>query len=527
MVSSDLGFDPIWERMAWDEVMYFYQEIDSIYDDQERKRARAELGRRDLFYLGVNICNRADLMHPWLYERIREVQARPDGYLDLWARDHYKSTIITFLLTIQDILNDPETTISIFSHTQDIARGFLRQIKNELENNTDLKYLYDDVLYDNPTSQSPKWSEDDGLVVKRKTNPKEATLEAWGIVKGQPTSRHFKKRIYDDLVTLESVSNPEQIKKTTDKYRMSDNLGSEGGIVRMIGTRYHLFDTYHEIIKAGLLRTRVFPATSDGTDDVSKAVFMTPDRLAAKKKEQGSHIFSCQMLQNPRGDTAVGFNEANLMYWEAEHYKNLNVCIIVDPSSGKKRDKHKGDYTTMWVLGRGGDDNWYVITCVRDRLKLTERARWLIKLHREYLPAAGRVFYEETGMNADIEAIEYMQKVENHRFPITAVNPHGVKKGARIERLIPITEAKRLYLPTSIIRQDWEKKAVNLVEIFKQEEYLAYPVLAHDDMLDSLSYIEDEEVKKRVPRPLNREPGSYAMTQLKAAIRKHRTRTVV
>jgi hypothetical protein len=59
--------------------------------------------------------------------------------LDLWAREHYKSTVITFALTIQDILNDPEITVGIFSHTRPIAKAFLRQIKQEFETNEDLK----------------------------------------------------------------------------------------------------------------------------------------------------------------------------------------------------------------------------------------------------------------------------------------------------------------------------------------------------------------------------------------------------
>jgi hypothetical protein len=47
----------------------------------------------------------------------------------------------------------------------------------------------------------------------RQSNPKEATVEAHGLVDGQPTGAHFRLRIYDDVVTLESVTTPEQVKK--------------------------------------------------------------------------------------------------------------------------------------------------------------------------------------------------------------------------------------------------------------------------------------------------------------------------
>jgi len=246
----------------------------------------------DRFYLLVKALRRYDALHPWVYARCREVEKRPDDCLDLWAREHYKSTVITFAGVIQEILRDPEITVCIFSHTKGIARKFFRQIKLEFESNDVLKRAFPDILWADPHKEAPRWAEETGLVVKRKCNPKESTLEAWGLVDGQPTSAHYRLRVYDDVVAPESVTTPDQVQKTTAAWELSDNLGMVGGRKWHVGTRYSFADTYQSILERKALKARIYPATDTGHPD-GNPVLLSKEQWEEKKVIQGPATIAC------------------------------------------------------------------------------------------------------------------------------------------------------------------------------------------------------------------------------------------
>lgn len=477
---------------------------------KQKVAAVRALCKADLFYLLVRACKRLDMLNEFAFARCREVESDPDGRLDLWAREHFKSSIITFGLTIQDILKDPEVTIGIFSHTRPIAKAFMRQIMRELEENRTLKSAFPDVLWED-IRQAPKWSEDDGIIVRRQSNPNEATVEAWGLVDGQPVSKHFKVLLYDDIVVQASVSGPEMIAKTMQRLEESYSLGvTPNGRRRFVGTRWHFQDAYATLKERGTALPREHPGRIGGDED-GESVYWDEATHKLKRRDMGPYTYACQILLNPKADALQGFKRDWLKHYrKISHVGRMNGYILVDAASSKKKGS---DYTAMMVVGLNVDKKRYVLDMVRDRLNLKERSDRLFSLYRKW-SAAGlnmqTVRYERYGLMADIEHLSTRMEAENYRFKIVEVG--GItSKHDRIKRLIPLFEQGDIWLPETLHVTDWQRNTVDLVRAFVEEEYMGFPVGLHEDMLDALARMEEPDL--RLVWPAQEEPQAPALPQ--------------
>jgi len=453
--------------------------------DEVRKWAKADLFFYLHFLLRLDFVN-----HLWLLQRVYEVQDENHNTMDLWFREAGKSSVITFGLNLWHLTRDPEQRIGIFSHTRGIAKAFLRRIKHTCETNDNLKNFFPEVFWQEPKTESPKWSEDDGLILKRQGVYQEASVEAYGLVDGMPTGKHFTVLNYDDVVTRESVSTADQIEKVAECFALSLNLGERTGVKRLVGTNYHFRDLYETQRALGVWKVRRYPATEDGTA-TGKSVMIPEALLAEKRQTMGSYVYSAQMLLNPVADENQVFKKEWLRYYR-EMPRPLRLYGFVDPANSKKEKASGSDFTVIAVIGLDSGNNYFLVDLIRDRLSLTQRwvaiRNMFLKWRKVGLPVT-QFWYEQYGMVSDIEHFEHMMEEEGLFFQIESLGGKLAKED-RIKKLQPVFENGLFFLPRELFYE-----GRNLIEEFVNQEYSVFPYAVHDDMLDAISRVMDKQVK--------------------------------
>jgi len=139
----------------------------------------------------------------------------------------------------------------------------------------------------------------------------------------------------------------------------------------------------------------------------------------------------------------------------------------------------------------------YVLDIVRDRLNLTERTKALFYLHQKW--GCLSVGYEKVGLQSDIEHIQFVQRQISYRFNVIPLH-NSAPKNDRIRALVPMFEYGRIILPKKVMYTNYEMKERDLVADFIKDEYRAFPVASHDDMLDCLAMINHEKMEVRYPK---------------------------
>jgi len=332
------------------------RKVSEGYEDENGKWDELSVCRalilNDLWFLlyfgmGYRVAN-----HPFWVNACKELEDGPKNFtLDIWAREHGKSSIITKGETIQFILNNPEKSTGIFSYIKPLAKKFLFEIKETFATSKFLHSCFPDVIWDNCDKQSPLWALDEGIVLRRKTNMAEPTVSAWGLTEGMPIGMHFDRRVYDDISTEDMAKSLDMMEQVKTKFDSSQNIGKEGGHHRVIGTYYHHSDPLIYIRDKKALDgspkylLRLKPATDDGTA-TGRPIYLSQSRLDDLK---GDRTFKFQQLLNPTPESEMKLNFDYLNPVEPKFVpKDLFRLLLVDQAGDL--DSNKTSDTDAWAV---------------------------------------------------------------------------------------------------------------------------------------------------------------------------------
>jgi phage terminase large subunit-like protein len=180
------------------------------------------------------------------------------------------------------------------------------------------------------------------------------------------------------------------------------------------------------------------------------------------------------------------FAKENLHFYKQVDPELLNRYMAVDPANSKKKTS---DFTTIYVFGVGEDHNYYWLHMLRDRLSPDERSLSVVRLHRRYKPLV--VGYEEYGMQTDIFNLQKTQEKLHYRFVVTPLGLKGghskLSKQDRIRTLVPLFNGGQIWLPEHQVTTLVDGTEQDMIPLFIEKEYLKYPSVTHEDMLDVMS----------------------------------------
>lgn len=375
---------------------------------------------------------------------------------------------------------NPDKYIVCATYAQDLADDFGRKVRNQV-----VDPLFKEVFPDCVASE-------DSASASRLNTTKHGAYFAVG-VGGALTGRGAHVLLIDDphkdRADAESVTMRKRVKEwyqSTAYTRLMPN-----GSVIVMQTRWHEDD-----LSGWLLKDHA----DEGWEVISIPAMPAPwperypeEELDRIRKMIGPREWSALYMQSPIPGGGGEFRRSWPKFYHdppANVHEGMNKYILCDPAGEHRKDRDN-DFTAIWVVGLNTDGNYYILDMLRDRLNLADRGRAIMRLHRRWKPLEVR--YERYGMMADIQYLSELQERENYRFHVVEV-AGKLKKEDRVRRLIPLFEQGKFYFPETMYYTNSDGIALDMVNVFIEQEMIAFPAGVHDDMIDALSRIAEPDL---------------------------------
>lgn len=307
-----------WLDLICEKRAAYLERFDDHGQEQALRQFERHLCKESLYYLCKYVLGYRDMVFHLHYYMAASVENLEPGYRGLreYARDSFKSTVLTIGFCVQRVIREPDVTILIKSNQEGNAAKKLQEAKHHFL--TRLSAEQRNLIAANRKKETVRWW-DLGLqelfpehygssVASRGTNTywrtpatvrpqKEGTMEAAGVGTSK-TSQHYDIIVGDDFWDQKSVTSLEVSTKVNKELSELEYLfkSPRMGIGLFVGTRFAHDDPtsrfvdsreYHCIIVSGIVEGR--------------SIF--PENLTLEKFYDQAHndlyVFTCQIMLNP------------------------------------------------------------------------------------------------------------------------------------------------------------------------------------------------------------------------------------
>lgn len=264
----------------------------------------------------------------------------------LIPRGHIKSNLVTVGWVTWEIIRDPNIRVLLASHKESDGTKFLNAIQKIILSER-FQAIFPEIrpaLRAGSATIKKRWS-DKAMLIQRQGDAVDNTVEVSSF-ETEMTGRHYDLFVPDDIVTRQSVQQPEIIKKTRENHQLCQSLLDPGGREVMVGTRYDWSDEYGSIIddedmakEYDIITARALPDISfitnirsgrhkwtEADDNVllyptrftlAPQDYVDPDDPTKNKKSltslyttQGAWTFSCQYMNDPVDPATATFKRS-------------------------------------------------------------------------------------------------------------------------------------------------------------------------------------------------------------------------
>lgn len=465
--------------------------LEADLSPEERVSFLREYGKLDLFFFGRDI-----LGNQWLTEEVhgdlaKWIYSGRRWKLVLLPRGSLKTTYLTQIATIHNLIRDPDSRTLINSEVHENSKAMLRAITGQMVSNETFVNLYGNLC---GTDLGLPWTNEEATISSR-TNLglKESSIETSGldVVK---VSRHYTRIVHDDLQSLRNVRSSEAIEKVKEVFRLSLPLLEKDGELWVIGTRWDDQDLYSYIQE--ILKDK-FDCYIRGAYKDGKLLY--PERLdenvlAERRIVLTPYEFSCQYLNDPvTKEEALLWPDKIGVDDSEDTIKKSIKGIAIDPSLGESRHS---DYSAVVVATMNKAQDLTLIDGWFGRVTVPVLSQKVIEFAKKY-----KVFVigcEKVGMSTIGNDIQRELKAARIPARFVELKPAGRSKESRIMGLQGFLASGRFKLHKDFpIRKDLEYQMAR------------FPRAKYDDLLDAVAYLPDMlrpyAFPKRDPKPQGRQ----------------------